>query len=86
MLADIKSTIKNSIIYGFGSLSSKLVGFILIPLYTKYLTVEDYGALGILEVSSQIFIGLFGFGLYQAFFRWYWDKRYSSKQAAIFLQ
>ena len=84
MLADIKSTFKNSLIYGLGNLSSKLVGLILLPLYTSYLTVADYGTLGILEVSGQIFAGIFGLGLAQGFSRWYWDKRYVHTQKALF--
>ena len=84
MLDDIKSALKNTIIYGIGNLSTKLIGFILLPLYTEYLTVHDYGILGVLEVSSQVVITIFSFGLYQAFFRWYWDKRYINRQRSVF--
>lgn len=84
MLNDIRSAVKNSIIYGIGNLSTKLVGFVLLPLYTKHLTVSDYGALSILEISAQVFSSVFGLCLYQAFARWYWDKRYVPRQASMF--
>lgn len=84
MIKDLKSTIKNSFIYGLGNLSTKLVGFILLPLYTSHLSVSDYGILGILEVTTQVLIAVFGLTLYQAFFRWYWDKRYEHTQKEMF--
>lgn len=84
MLTNIKSAVKNSAIYGIGNISTKIIGLILLPLYTKHLTVSDYGILGIIEVSTQLLIAVFGLTLYQAFFRWYWDKEYKDKQKSIF--
>lgn len=84
MLSHFQGIFKNSIIYSIGNFSSKLVGFILLPIYTQYLTVEDYGILGILEVSTQLLVTIFGLGLYGAINRWYWDKNYNNKQNVIF--
>ena len=84
MLKILKSTIKNSFIYSFGNISTKIAGFILLPIYTKHLSVATYGMLSILEITSQIMIAFFGMALYQAFFRWYWDKQYIDKQKSIF--
>lgn len=84
MIDNLKSTFKGAFIYGFGNLSTKLIGFILIPLYTAKFTVSQYGILGILEITSQIIIVIYGLSLYTAFFRWYWDKEYKDKQKSIF--
>jgi len=84
MLKNIKSVLKNSLIYSIGNISSKIIGLILLPLYAKKLTISEYGILGILEVSSQFLISIFGLALYQAFFRWYWDKNFIDKQKSIF--
>jgi len=84
MLSTIKSTLKNSVIYSIGNISTKIIGLFLLPLYAKKLTISEYGVLGILEVSSQLLIAIFGLALYQAFFRWYWDKEYIDKQKSIF--
>jgi O-antigen/teichoic acid export membrane protein len=83
MLPVLKSTLKNSFIYSIGTFSSRLAGFILIPLYTKQFSVEQYGMLGIMEVSAQVLLSLLGFSLYNAYFRWYWDKNYVAKQKSI---
>jgi O-antigen/teichoic acid export membrane protein len=84
MLPLLKSTVKNSFIYSLGNLSTKIAGFILIPLYTKYLPLSDYGVLGLLEVTSTAIIVLFGLNLYSAFFRWYYDKNYQGRQKSLF--
>lgn len=83
MFKTLRSTLKNTLIYSFGTLASKLIGFFLLPLYTSKLTVPEYGVLGILEISSQFLIAFFGLGLYNAFYRWYWDQKYASKQKSI---
>jgi O-antigen/teichoic acid export membrane protein len=83
MLNVLKSTLKNTFIYSIGTFSSRLVGFILIPLYTSHFSIEEYGMMSIMEVTSQVLLALLGFSLYNAFFRWYWDKSYINKQKSI---
>ena len=80
MLDRLKLTVKDSFIYSLGNISTKVIGLILLPLYLKELSVAEYGMLGILEVSLQVLVALFGLSLYQAFYRWYWDKEYRDKQ------
>lgn len=86
MLKYVKETVKNSAIYGIGNLSVKLVGFILIPYLTdpKYLSIQDYGALGILEAVSQIAIFVMGIGLYNAMFRWFYEQNEEENKATFF--
>lgn len=84
MIKLIKSAAKNSLIYSFGNLSIKLAGLVLIPLYTQYFSVSEFGIIAILEVTSQAVFSIFGLSLYYAFFRWYWDKEYIDKQKSIF--
>jgi len=84
MLSRLKSTAKNSVIYGIGNLSSKLIGLILLPLYTSVLPVAEFGKLAMLETTGQILVAIFSLSLNSAFFRWYWDKEYSGKQKSLF--
>ena len=84
MLNNLKATIKTTVIYSFGNLSTKLVGLVLIPLFTSHLTTYEYGIYGILEGVSQIIVAFFGLGLYNAFYRWYWDKNYADKKKSMF--
>lgn len=86
MLKYIKETVKNSAIYSVGNISVKLVGFILVPLLTdpEYLSVEAYGALGVLEAVNQILVSLLGLGLYNSLFRWYYDQSEDENKKTFF--
>lgn len=59
---------------------------VTIPLFTDetYLSLEEYGAFSLLEITSQILIAILSFELGQALVRWYWDKEYLGKQKSIF--
>jgi O-antigen/teichoic acid export membrane protein len=86
MLQDIKRTAKNSIIYGVGFLLSRLVGFLLIPVYTneKILTTQQYGIQSIIEISIFLLTTVFGIQISSGFFRLYPDKAYENKKNSIF--
>lgn len=84
MLADFRKLFRQSAIYGLGTLSTKLAGFVLIPLYTQNFSVAQFGVLGLLEVSAAVVIAFFGFSLYSGFFRWYWDKSSEGKKESLF--
>ena len=86
MLKTIKVTIKDTIIYGLGNIAVKVVGFILIPLYTnpRYFLVDDFGVLGVLEISSLVLTAILASSLPQSLTRWYWDKNHISSQKSIF--
>lgn len=83
MFADIKRTIKQTSVYSLGNISTKLVGFILLPLYTAHLLPEDYGILAILQAIMQILIGVFGLNLPTAMMRWYAPEKDETKQKSI---
>jgi O-antigen/teichoic acid export membrane protein len=84
MLNYLKAGIKDSLIYGLGSISVKVAGLLLLPLYTSHFSIGEYGLLGFLEVTSTAIISIFGLSFYQAFFVWYWDGQYTSKQKSLF--
>jgi O-antigen/teichoic acid export membrane protein len=71
MLKDIKHLFKHSAIYGLANILGKAVGFLMIPVYTRFISPEDYGVLEILDVSINI-IGLFiGMGISNAVIRFF---------------
>jgi O-antigen/teichoic acid export membrane protein len=86
MQKEFKSLLKSIVIYGFGNVSVKLVGLVLLPLYTnqKLLSVDEYGAMGLLDISAQILIAIFSLALYAAYARWYWDKDHFESRKRIF--
>jgi O-antigen/teichoic acid export membrane protein len=86
MLRSIKTSFKETIIYSFGNIAVKIVGLILIPLYTnpEYFSVEDFGVLGILEISGLVITAFMASALPQSLVRWYWDDNFRDKQKQIF--
>ena len=68
---ELKRTAKQTIVYALGNASTKLAGLILVPLYTKYLTVSEYGILGLIELVLQFTIVFGGLGLAPALIRWH---------------
>lgn len=86
MLGSIKSTFKDSVIYGFGNIAVKLVGLVLIPIYTdkKYFTTEEFGIMGMLDISGLVLLSLLAFTFPQSFTRWFWDKEHRDNQKGIF--
>ena len=59
----LKRLLSGSLNYGFASVSAKVVGFLLIPVYTKYLTPEDYGIVELTSTLSVFLIVLYRMGL-----------------------
>ena len=82
MLTDFKKIAKNSIVYSLGNVATKLIGLILMPIYTNddYLSINDYGILTDLEALTQLMIAILGIALYQSLTRWYWDKEMAFKK------
>ncbi|OPX44826.1 polysaccharide biosynthesis protein [Ruminiclostridium hungatei] len=67
-----KTLAKNSVIYMTGTLSSKLLVFLLLPIYTAYLSTSEYGYYDVIcttvlmivpIVSVQIYDGIYRFSL-----------------------
>lgn len=53
--------IRNSILYIFSTGISKGLPFLLLPLLTRFLTVEEFGVLGVATVVTSIFAIIIGF-------------------------
>ena len=73
MLDRLRSLGKSFTVYGLGDVATSIISFLLLPLYARFLTPEDYGAIGLLlsvEVVAKI---VFRFGLDAAFMRLYFD-------------
>lgn len=57
----IKKVVSHSLIYGLGPFIPKIIGLLMLPIFTKFLTTEDYGvqsivnsSLGLISVLSML--------------------------------
>ncbi len=66
--------IKNTTIYGIGSMLNKVIGFLLIPLYATRFSVEEYGVLSLFNLVQQLLAFVLLFGVSTAAMRYYYDE------------
>ncbi len=84
MLDKIKYLAKHSFIYSISNLATKASGVILLPIYSTFFSVSEFGILGILEVTISIFTELLNFGLGQSLVMLTNHSEYESKKSSIF--
>ncbi len=63
--------LKHALVYGVGTLLSQLVSFIMLPVYTRFLTPEDYGVMALVEMTLDVMALLAGAQLVLGIFRYY---------------
>ncbi len=83
MIDKLKHTLKHTFVYSMGNLAAKLIGLILLPLYTSHLTTEHYGILSILEISGQLLTTIFSANLSATMMRWWIDAKDKQKRKSI---
>jgi O-antigen/teichoic acid export membrane protein len=62
---------RNWFVYGISSVASRLVGFLLLPVYTRVLTPEEYGIRAMVTLGVDIVGMLFSLGIAVAMVRFY---------------
>jgi O-antigen/teichoic acid export membrane protein len=80
---NLRSILRHTLVYGSGTVLSRAVGFLLIPLYTRYLVPDDYGALSILDLLISIVTIFIGTGLGSAASRFYYAYKEEHDRAEV---
>jgi O-antigen/teichoic acid export membrane protein len=62
---------RHGLVYGLGIMLSKAVSFVMLPVYTRYLTPADYGTIELLTTTMDIIIMIAGIGLTATIFKYY---------------
>lgn len=75
--------VKHSTIYAVGNISRQLVGFIMLPIYTNYLTPADYGVIGLLIFMVSLFEILLGGHMFQAVPKFYHKEEERQRKNAV---
>ena len=83
LLGHLKNTIKHGTVYTLGMVLSRLVGFVMIPVYTRVLTPNDYGVLEMLSLTTDVLALLIGLGIGQAVIRYYYRYDSPAEQGAV---
>ncbi len=83
-----KRLLENSIIFAIGNFGSKIIGIIMVPLYTYALSVNDYGTVDLLITTVSLLIPIVIASIDQSVLRFVMRKNYDSVDVlnnAIFL-
>ena len=63
------TVLKPALFYGMGVVVMKGVSFIMLPVVTRYLPIEEYGRLDVLVTLMNVGSIVVGFGLIEAVYR-----------------
>lgn len=75
-----KKLLSNTAILGIGTFGSKVLVFLLMPLYTAYLSSAQYGSADIISQSANLLMPLISLGICEAVFRFALDSEYDRSQ------
>jgi O-antigen/teichoic acid export membrane protein len=73
MKTNIRKLGKDGLIYGLGIAISRAASFVMLPIYTRYLTPADYGAAELLTTTIDVIAMIVGLGITGAIFKCYAD-------------
>lgn len=74
-----KRLLSNTFIIGFGTFASKLIVFLLVPLYTACLSPEEYSSADIITQSANLLMPIMALGICETVFRFTLDKNINRK-------
>ncbi len=73
-----------SAIYLLGTVFEKILSFVLIPVYTSFLTTHDYGIIGMMSVTVGLVSPFIGSAINNGFLRHYHAPGFEKKNKIIF--
>ncbi len=77
------SFLSHAAIYAIGNIARQVVGFLMLPIYTRYLVPADYGAVGLLGFALALLEPFFGARLASAVPKFYFDAKDDDSRRAI---
>ena len=84
MSSPIRRLMKNSFIYGSGDMLAKALAFLLLPLYTRFLTPEDYGILSLCYLIITIFSIVCSLGVDGAISKYHYDVKNKDEEKNLY--
>ena len=79
-----KRLISNTVIFAIGTFSSKVLVFLLMPLYTRVLTDAEYGVTDLIVQTGNLLLPLVSLGIINAVIRFGLDRQV--RKSDVFLK
>lgn len=70
-----KKLLTNTLVFGIGNFSSRILIFFLIPLYTRTLSSVEYGCVDLLTITITLILPFFSINIHEAVIRFALDKK-----------
>lgn len=83
MSTELKKTASHAGIYAFGVILDRAVSFVMLPIYTRFLTPEDYGVLELLALTVDLISIVCGMGLLHGLFKFYYQYEDSRERHEV---
>ena len=64
-----KSLLKDTLIFAIGSIGTKLILFLMVPLYTNYMTSAEYGTADLIFTIAQLLVSILSVVIFDAVIR-----------------
>jgi O-antigen/teichoic acid export membrane protein len=83
LAAEMRRLGKHSAVYGLGGIVSRVIAVFLLPIYTRYLDPDDFGAVGVLIALSAVLVTILRAGISSAFFRFWFDSKEAAQRLLV---
>lgn len=80
LMSAYKKLLNNSLVFAIGNVGSKAIAFILVPIYTFYLTSAEYGTIDLAVTTANLMIPLISLCVYEAVLRFIMDVNSNIKE------
>jgi O-antigen/teichoic acid export membrane protein len=80
---ETKLLAKHSLIYGLGNLLNGIAAYLLLPVYTRFLTPHDYGIKELVGLTTEITGILMATAISSAVYRFYFEYENEKDQAEV---
>lgn len=75
----INNLFKNTILFAIGNFGSKILVFLLVPIYTHYMTTKSYGTADLIQNTLNLVLPIISLDISMAVFRFCMQKNVSKK-------
>ncbi len=83
LAAEMRRLGRHSAVYGLGGIVSRVIAVFLLPIYTRYLGTEDFGAVSVLIALSAVLVTILRAGISSAFFRFWFDSTDDARRLLV---
>ena len=77
-----KTLIKNIGLFTIGSFGSKILSFLLVPLYTAVLSTSEYGSVDLITSTASLLTPILLLSIFDATLRFGMDPEYKKEDVA----